>query len=115
MSGPSGTRRFGSFIDRLSQVMRYEIGERAPLRLRKSQSQFGSPPQYVVGGLRPFLLHQVAHLGSREISAEAFAQIVDPGHILEHVFHARPVSMREPPRVLIAEKRPALRRTPNKR
>ncbi len=41
-----------------------------------AQSELGPAPQHVVGSLRPFVRHQIADLGRRQVGAEVWSEIV---------------------------------------
>ena len=62
----------GAFTRRLPAVarLRHEAASASRSR-RQAQAELGAPPQHVLGGPRPFVPHQIAHLGRREVGAEA--------------------------------------------
>src|SRR5258708_1866586 len=68
---------------------------------REAQAELGTPPQHVLLGLRPFPLHQVAHLRAGEVGAEARSEILpDPGRT-ENAIEARSIGAHQAPRVLL--------------
>src|ERR1700684_4242052 len=80
---------------RIYSTQRHETIEHDALGVVETQAEFRAPPQHVVGGPRPFLVHQVVHLDGSEIGAEAQAEVCRLLRGLEHGVDARAIGRRE--------------------
>src|SRR5712691_5007877 len=72
---------------------------------REAQAELGAPPQHVLLGLRPFPLHQVAHLRAGEVGTEAWSEILQSPSRTENALETRSIRAHQPPRVLLAQER----------
>ena len=83
--------------------------QRLALVARQSQAELAAPPQDIVGVARPFLLHQIAHLGGGEVGAETLPEIVADFAPRRGCVDARAVGARQPPRMRLGQERPVAR------
>src|SRR5215831_2418781 len=86
------------------------ICQAPPLFGREAQTELRAPPQYIILGLGPLPLHQIAHLRSREVGADAGPEVLEAPRGPEHTFDARAIGAHQAPRVLLAQKWPRLAR-----
>src|SRR5262245_52705803 len=84
----------------------HELRQALTLIGRKVQAELRAPPQHVVLGLRPFALHEIAHLRAGEIGTQARPEVLEAARGPEHAVDARPVGSHQPPRLRLTQKRP---------
>src|SRR5262245_57759405 len=84
----------------------HELRQALALVGRETQAELRAPPQHVVLGLRPFALHEIAHLRTGEIGAQPRPEVLEAARGPEHAGDARAIGAHQPPRVRLAQKRP---------
>src|ERR1051326_9078523 len=88
---PRASEGAARVCERRNRDTSHEALQRGRLLARCLQAKLRAPPHYVVGGLRPFLAHQITHLGGGEVAGEALAEIGEAARVAEHAIEPRAV------------------------
>src|ERR1700742_4353756 len=71
---------------------------------RHGESKLGPPPQDVVGKARPFLAHEVTHLGLGQLRSKSPAERLAARGIAQYIGDPRAVGTDQPQRLPLVEK-----------
>src|SRR5581483_8639092 len=93
----------------------HEAGQRLAFLWRREEPELGAPPQHIVAGLRPFVVHQVAHLGPGEVAGETGPEILEALRLPENARRAGAVGVRQPARMRSGEERIAVAQSGDER
>src|SRR5262245_22896380 len=93
--GKSWAGLHSTFIGHRSGGIRHEVGEFFPLLGGKPQTELRAPPEHIVGGHGPFVGHEIAHFGFRQVSAEAQAKVFELLGLAQDTVDARAIGKRE--------------------
>ena len=73
------------------------------VRRTESEAQLGAAPQHILGGARPFFVHQPGDLGFAQIGAEQAPEVGETSGARQDLRRARPIGADQPPRMGFAD------------